>query len=156
MKSRLSAQFRLPSLMEHSRRGLCQWFHVKPAPAPEKRLPCCPRQSGGARCHDRICRASLTDGTRSARPKQMYLPRSFAAAVGRIPSGTTYSREAATGHWEAASSCSSRATAYALPASEEGEGITSHQQLGITASALGDVCRVSRSIAVGRFTIGFT
>ena len=48
------------------------------------------------------------------------------------------------------------ATAYALPASEEGEGITSHQQLGITASALGDVCRVSRSIAVGRFTIGFT
>ena len=65
-------------------------------------------------------------------------------------------REAATGHWEAASSCSSRATAYALPASEEGEGITSHQQLEITASALGDVCRVSRSIAVGRFTIGFT
>jgi len=55
--------------MEHSRRRLRQWFHVKPAPAPEKRLPCRPRQSGGARCHDRICRASLTDGTRSAPPK---------------------------------------------------------------------------------------
>ena len=65
-------------------------------------------------------------------------------------------RETATGHCEAASRCSSCATAYALPASEEGEGITSHQQLEITASALGDVCRVSRSIAVGRFTIGFT
>jgi len=48
------------------------------------------------------------------------------------------------------------ATAYALPASEEGEGITSHQQLEITAFTIGDVCRVSRSIAVGRFTIGFT
>jgi len=30
------------------------------------------------------------------------------------------------------------------------------QQLGITPSALGDVCRVSWNIAVGRFTIGFT
>lgn len=55
--------------MEHSRRRLRQWFHVKPAPAPEKRLPCHPRQSGSARCHDRICRASLTDGTRSLPPK---------------------------------------------------------------------------------------
>ena len=53
--------------MEHSRRRLRQWFHVKPAP--EKRLPCRPRQSGGARCQDRICRASPTDGTRSAPPK---------------------------------------------------------------------------------------
>lgn len=65
-------------------------------------------------------------------------------------------RETATEHWEAASSCSSRATAYALAASEEGEGITSHQHLEITAPALGDVCRVSRNIAVRRFTIGFT
>lgn len=55
--------------MEHSRRRLRHWFHVKPAPAPEKRLPCRPRQSGSARCHDRICRASPTDGTRSASPK---------------------------------------------------------------------------------------
>ena len=28
-----------------------------------------PTQSGGTRCHDRICRASLTDRTRSASPK---------------------------------------------------------------------------------------
>ena len=55
--------------MEHSRRRLRHWFHVKPAPAPEKRLSCRPRQSGSARCHDRICRASPTDGTRSASPK---------------------------------------------------------------------------------------
>lgn len=55
--------------MEHSRRRLRHWFHVKPAPAPEKRLPCRPRQSGSARCRDRICRASLTDGTRSVPPK---------------------------------------------------------------------------------------
>ena len=55
--------------MEHSRRRLRHWFHVKPAPAPEKRLSCRPLQSGGARCHDRTCRASLTDGTRSAPPK---------------------------------------------------------------------------------------
>ena len=48
------------------------------------------------------------------------------------------------------------ATAYALPASEEGEGITSHQQLEITAFTIGDVCRVSQSIAAGHFTIGFT
>lgn len=54
--------------MEHSRRGLRHWFHVKPASVPEKRLPCRPRQSGSARCHDRICRASLTDGTRPAPP----------------------------------------------------------------------------------------
>lgn len=39
------------------------------SPSPEKRLPCRPRQSGSARCRDRICRASLTDGTRSAPPK---------------------------------------------------------------------------------------
>ena len=39
------------------------------SPSPEKRLPCRPRQSGSARCHDRICRTSLTDGTRSAPPK---------------------------------------------------------------------------------------
>lgn len=38
-------------------------------PAPEKRPPYRPRQSRGARCHDRICRTSLTDGTRSAPPK---------------------------------------------------------------------------------------
>ena len=55
--------------MEHSRRRLRHWFHVKPASVPEKRLPCRPRQSGSARCHDRICRASLTDGTRPAPPK---------------------------------------------------------------------------------------
>lgn len=65
----LSAQFRLPSLMEHSRRRLRQWFHVKPASAPEKRLSCRPHQSRGARCHDRICRVSLTDGTRSVPPE---------------------------------------------------------------------------------------
>lgn len=39
------------------------------SPSPEKRLPRRPRQSGSARCHDRICRTSLTDGTRSAPPK---------------------------------------------------------------------------------------
>ena len=39
------------------------------SPIPEKRLPCRPRQSGSARCHDRICRTSITDGTRSAPPK---------------------------------------------------------------------------------------
>ena len=39
------------------------------SPSPEKRLPCRPRQSGSARCHDRICRTSLTDGTRPAPPK---------------------------------------------------------------------------------------
>ena len=38
-------------------------------PAPRKRRPYRSRQSGGARCHDRTCRASLTDGTRSAPPK---------------------------------------------------------------------------------------
>ena len=142
--------------MEHSRRRLRQWFHVKPAPAPEKRLPC--RHASQAAHVVTIGFAVLLQQTAPdlPRPKQTYLPRSYAAAAGRIPSGTTHLREAATGHWEAVSSCSSRATAYALPASEEGEGITSHQQLGITASALGDVCRVSRSIAVGRFTIGFT
>ena len=37
------------------------------------------------------CHASPTDGTRSVPPKRMYLPRSSAAAVRRIPSGTTYS-----------------------------------------------------------------
>ena len=55
--------------MEHSRRRLRQWFHMKPAPAPEKRLPCRPHQSGSARCHDRIRRAFPTDSTRSAPPK---------------------------------------------------------------------------------------
>ena len=30
------------------------------------------------------------------------------------------------------------------------------RQPEVTASVLGSVCRVSRSIAVGRFTIGFT
>lgn len=44
-------------------------FHVKPAPAPEKRLPYHPRQSGDARCHYRICRASPTHSTRSVPPK---------------------------------------------------------------------------------------
>ena len=44
-------------------------FHVKPAPAPEKRPPYRPCQSGGARCHYRICRASPTDSTRSVPPK---------------------------------------------------------------------------------------
>ena len=39
------------------------------SPSPEKRLPCRPRQSGSARCHDRICRASPTEGTRSVPPK---------------------------------------------------------------------------------------
>ena len=46
--------------------------------------------------------------------------------------------------------------AYALPASDEGEGITSHQQLEVTASALGDVCRDSRIMTVRGFTIRFT
>ena len=55
--------------MEHSRRRLRHWFHVKPAPAPEKRLSCRPHQSGGAPCLYRICRASPTDGTRSVPPK---------------------------------------------------------------------------------------
>ena len=55
--------------MEHSRRRLRHWFHVKPASAPENRLSCRPHQSGGARCHDRICRVSLTDGTRSVPPE---------------------------------------------------------------------------------------
>ena len=55
--------------MEHSRRRPRHWFHVKPAPAPEKRLSCRPRQSGSARCHDRICRASPTNGTRSVPPE---------------------------------------------------------------------------------------
>ena len=39
------------------------------SPSPEKRLPCRPRQSGGARCYYRICRASPTDSTRSVPPK---------------------------------------------------------------------------------------
>lgn len=39
------------------------------SPAPEKRPPYHPRQSGGARCHYRICRASPTDSTRSVPPK---------------------------------------------------------------------------------------
>ena len=143
--------------MEHFRRRLRQWFHVKPAPAPEKRLPCRPRQSGGVRCHDRICRASLTDGTRSAPPKADASATFFRGSSPSYPAEhDVLDGRPATGHWEAASSYSSRATAYALPASEEGEGITSHQQLEITAPTLGDVCRVSRNIAVGRFTIGFT
>lgn len=97
-----------------------------------RRHPICPAQS---RC---ICHVH---------PRQQYV-------VSRRARHSK--RETATGHREAASRCSSRATAYALPASGEGEGITSHQQLEITASTIGDVCRVSRSIAVGRFTIGFT
>ena len=38
-------------------------------PGPRETAVMPPTQSGGARCHDRICRASLTDGTRSAPPK---------------------------------------------------------------------------------------
>mgnify|MGYP000854969879 FL=1 len=126
------------------------------SPSPEKQLPCRPRQSGSARCLTQTAVLLQQTSLDLSRPKRMYLPRSSAAAIGRIRQARRNLREAATGHWEAASRCSSCATAYALPASEEGEGITSHQQLEITASALGDVCRVSRSIAVGRFTIGFT
>ena len=44
-------------------------FHVKPAPAPEIRPPYRPRQSRGARCHYRICRASPRDSTRSVPPR---------------------------------------------------------------------------------------
>ena len=97
-----------------------------------RRHPICPAQSR------RICHVH---------PRQQYV-------VSRRARHSK--RETATRHRKAASRCSSRATAYALPASGKGEGITSHQQLEITASTIGDVCRVSRSIAVGRFTIGFT
>ena len=47
-----------------------------------------------------------------------------------------------------------RPTTYLPPGRERPSRLI--QQLGVTASALGDVGRVSRSIAVGHFTIGFT
>ena len=142
--------------MEHSRRRLHHWFHVKPAPVP--RNVCHAAHSSQAAHVDTIGFAELLQQTARdlPRPKQMYLPRSSAAAARRIPLGTTYltgDRYRALGGGITLLPC---ATAYALPASEEGEGITSHQQLEITAFTIGDVCRVSRSIAVGRFTIGFT
>lgn len=132
-------------------------FHVKPAPAPGERrhtVHVSPEAHIVAiRFAVYLQRAAL--GT--PRPKPMHLPRSSTAA-GRLPPhrARPTQRKTATGHRESASGWSSRATACALPASGKGEGITSHQQLEITASTIGDVCRVSRSIAVGRFTIGFT
>ena len=60
-------------------------------PAPRKRRPYRSRQSGGARCHDRTCRASLTDGTRSAPPKADASATFFRLALRRIPPSTTYS-----------------------------------------------------------------
>ena len=47
-----------------------------------------------------------------------------------------------------------RPTTYLPPGRERPSRLI--QQLGVTASALGDVGRVARSIAVGHFTIGFT
>ena len=60
-------------------------------------------------------------------PKPMHLPRSSTAA-GRLPPhrARPTQRETTAGHRGSASGWSSRATAYALPASEEGEAITSH------------------------------
>ena len=60
-------------------------------PSPEKRLPCRPRQSGGARCLYRTAVLHQQTALDLSRPKRMYLPRSSAAAGRPIPSGTTYS-----------------------------------------------------------------
>ena len=61
------------------------------SPGPEKRLPCRPRQSGGARCLNQTAVLHQQTALDPPRPKQRYLPRSSAVAVGRIPSGTMYS-----------------------------------------------------------------
>ena len=60
-------------------------------PGPRETAVMPPTQSGGARCHDRTCRASLTDGTRFAPPEADAFTTSSAVAVRRIPPSTTYS-----------------------------------------------------------------
>ena len=101
-------------------------FHVKPAPAPRNG---CHAAHASPEAHVvTIGFAVLLQPTALdlSRPKRIYLPRSSAAAVRRIPSGTTNSTGAATGRWDAASGRFSRATAYDLPASGKEEAIASH------------------------------
>ena len=101
-------------------------FHVKPAPAPGERrhaVHVSPEAHIVAiRFAVYLQRAALGP----PRPKPMHLPRSSTAA-GRLPPHRARppQRETATGHGESASGWSSRATASALPASEEGEDTTS-------------------------------
>ena len=133
-------------------------FHVKPAPAPGERrhtVHVSPEAHIVAiRFAVYLQRAALG----LPRPKPMHLPRSSTAA-GRLPphQARPTQRETATGHRESASGWSSRATAYALPASEKEEAITSQPTPWNHAFCVSETpADVSRNIAVGCFTIGFT
>ena len=133
-------------------------FHVKPAPAPGERrhtVHVSPEAHIVAiRFAVYLQRAALGP----PRPKPMHLPRSSTAA-GRLPPhrARPTQRKTATGHRESASGWSSRATAYALPASEKEEAITSQPTAWNHAFSVSETSAdVSRNIAVGRFTIGFT
>lgn len=117
-------------------------FHVKPAPAPGERrhtVHVSPEAHIVAiRFAGYLQRAALGP----PRPKPMHLPRSSTAA-GHLPPhrARPTQRKTATGHRESASGWSSRATAYALPASEKGEAITSQPAAWNHVLRLGDVCR---------------
>lgn len=133
-------------------------FHVKPAPAPGER-----RHTVHVSPEAHIVAVRFAVYLQRAvlgppRPKPMHLPRSSTAA-GRLPPhrARPTQRKTATGHRESASGWSSRATAYALPASEKGEAITSQPAAWNHAFCVSETSAdVSRNIAVGRFTIGFT
>ena len=133
-------------------------FHVKPAPSPGERrhtVHVSPEAHIVAiRFAVYLQRAALGP----PRPKPMHLPRSSTAA-GRLPPHRARPTQwkTATGHRESASGWSSRATAYALPASEKGEAITSQPADWNHAFSVSETSAdVSRNTAVGRFTIGFT
>mgnify|MGYP001639807738 CR=1 FL=1 len=104
-------------------------------------LPCfskrqhsiCPAQSG---C---ICHIP---------PRQQYVVSHRARRIRREPLPAAGMRHQVASHVR-------RPTTYLPPPGRERPSRLI-QELGVTASALGDVGRVSRSIAVGHFTIGFT
>lgn len=103
------------------------------------------------------CRASPTDGTRSVPPEADVSATFFRGSRTPYPVGhdVFYGRPLpGTGKRHHVAPHVLRHTPYLPPRRERPSRLI--QQRGITASALGDVGRVSQNIAVGRFTIGFT